>query len=218
MNLQELIRARHSIRRFTDDDVPDEDILKILEAIRIGPSSENFQNWHFIVVKNRDFMNKLAAVIELKMQELKAELVKIDEHKADRFEKFIRNFTLFYLKAPVLLMIYSFKVPPAAYNEYKLLNRPNEDIEELFIQNTGMQGLGASIEHGVLTAIEMGYGSCHMTSQNWLHKDIEELVKKEIGFYKDNWFLAAMLPIGVPAGEPKSPSRKPLEEMLTFWK
>ncbi len=218
MELTDLIYSRHSIRNFTEQDVPDEDIMKILDAVRVGPSSENFQNWHFIVIKNRDFMNKMADLIREKLAEVVAELEKVDEKRASRFNKFINHFTLFYLKAPVLILVYSFTAPPAGYPEFQMIGKPQEEIDHLLLQNTGMQGLGASLEQGVLRMMELGYGTCLMTSQNWLHRDIEELVKKEIGFEREGWFLANMLPVGVPAGEPKFPSRKPLEEMVTFYK
>jgi len=99
-----------------------------------------------------------------------------------------------------------------------MLKKPQEEIDHLFLQNTGMQGLGAALEHSVLTMMEMGYGTCLMTSQNWAHREIEELVKKEIGFSRDGWFLANMMPIGVPDGELKSPGRKPLEDIVTLFK
>ena len=218
MELHDLIYSRHSVRNFKDQDVSDEDILKILDAVRVGPSSENSQNWHFIVVKNRDFMNKLADVIRAKLAIIVNELKPIDEKRAERFEKFINKFVLFFLKAPVLLMVYSFNAEPAGHFEFTLLKKPKEDIDHLFLQSTAMQGLGASLEHGVLTLMELGYGTCLMTGQNWADKEIEELVKQEIGFSRDGWFLANMMPIGVPDGELKSPGRKPLEEMVTFYK
>ena len=65
--------------------------------------------------------------------------------------------------------------------------------------------------------MEMGYGTTMMTSQNWAHKEIEQLVSEEIGFSRENWFLAAMMPIGVPDGELKSPGRKSMEEIVTFY-
>jgi len=218
MELHDLIYSRQSVRKFKDQDVPDEDILKILDAARVGPSSENSQNWHFIVVKNRDFMNKLADVIRDCLEKLLVDLRKIDEARAARFEKFTNLFTLFYLRAPVLVLVYSFNVHPNAYVEFNMLKKPQEEIDHLFLQNTGMQGLGAALEHSVLTMMEMGYGTCLMTSQNWLDREIEELVKKEIGFSREGWFLANMMPIGVPDGELKSPGRKPLEEIVTFFK
>ena len=55
MELHDLIYSRQSVRKFKDTPVPDEDVLKILDAVRVGPSSENEQNWHFIVVRNEEF-------------------------------------------------------------------------------------------------------------------------------------------------------------------
>ena len=216
MELHDLIYSRQSVRKFKDTPVPDEDVLKILDAVRVGPSSENEQNWHFIVVRNEEIKRKLGEVITAGQQKISAEVAVSDEKQAKRFEKFTKLFTLFALKAPVLVMVYSFSALPAAYREYNIIKRPQEDIDELFLQSPAMMGLGAALEHAVLTMMEMGYGTTMMTSQNWAHKDIEKLVEEEIGFQREGWFLAAMMPIGVPDGELKSPGRKNMEEIVTF--
>ena len=216
MELHDLIYSRQSVRKFKDTPVPDEDVLKILDAVRVGPSSENEQNWHFIVVRNEEFKRKLGEVITAGQQKISAEVAVSDEKQAKRFDKFTKLFTLFALKAPVLVMVYSFSALPAAYREYNIIKRPQEDIDELFLQSPAMMGLGAALEHAVLTMMEMGYGTTMMTSQNWAHKDIEKLVEEEIGFQREGWFLAAMMPIGVPDGELKSPGRKNMEEIVTF--
>ena len=216
MELHDLIYSRQSVRKFKDTPVPDEDVLKILDAVRVGQSSENEQNWHFIVVRNEEFKRKLGEVITAGQQKISAEVAVSDEKQAKRFEKFTKLFTLFALKAPVLVMVYSFSALPAAYREYNIIKRPQEDIDELFLQSPAMMGLGAALEHAVLTMMEMGYGTTMMTSQNWAHKDIEKLVEEEIGFQREGWFLAAMMPIGVPDGELKSPGRKNMEEIVTF--
>ena len=216
MELHDLIYSRQSVRKFKDTPVPDEDVLKILDAVRVGPSSENEQNWHFIVVRNEEFKRKLGEVITAGQQKISAEVAVSDEKQAKRFEKFTKLFTLFALKAPVLVMVYSFSALPAAYREYNIIKRPQEDIDELFLQSPAMMGLGAALEHAVLTMMEMGYGTTMMTSQNWAHKDIEKLVEEEIGFQREGWFLASMMPIGVPDGELKSPGRKNMEEIVTF--
>ena len=217
MSLHDLIYSRHSVRKFKDTPVPDEDVLKILDSIRVGPSSENEQNWHFLVIRNQDFKDKLEAVIVKEQEKLSYELMSLDEHQAIRFKKFIRNFTLFALKAPVLVMVYSFTTAACATREYEMLNKPQEMIDELQLQSPAMQGLGASLEHGVLTMMEMGYGTTLMTSQNWCHKSIEKLIEEELGFSREGWFLAAMFPIGVPDGQAKSPGRKPLGELVDFY-
>ncbi|MGP1442216.1 MAG: nitroreductase family protein [Anaerovoracaceae bacterium] len=218
MELHDLIYSRQSVRRFKADPVPDKDILKILDAVRVGQSSENEQNWYFIVVRNEDFKNKLRELIVEKQKALSAELSEIDESRAKRFEKFTRLFTLFALDAPVLILIYSFTAPANAQAEYVMLKRPQKMIDELQLQSPAMMGLGSALEHAVLTMQEMGYGTTLMTSQNWLHKDIENLVEKEIGFRRDGWFLAAMMPVGKPDGELKSPGRKQLEDIVQFYR
>lgn len=217
MELHDLIYSRQSVRKFKDTPVPDEDVRKILDAVRVGPSSENEQNWHFLVIRNEDFKQKLGQVITEGQKKISEEVAPYDEKQARRFEKFTRLFTLFALKAPVLVMIYSFCALPAAYREYKIIGRPQEEIDHLFLQSPAMMGLGAALEHAVLTMMELGYGTTLMTSQNWAHREIEALVKEELGFSREGWFLAAMMPIGVPDGELKSPGRKSLDEIVTFY-
>ena len=217
MELHDLIYSRQSVRRFKPDPVPDEDIKKIIDAARVGQSSENEQNWHFIAIRNQDFKDKLGALIQERSNELGAEIAAVDEKRSKRFLKFTKLFTLFALKAPVLVLVFSYLAPANAEFEYKMLGRPEEDVKELQLQSPGMMGLGTALEHCVLTMMELGYGTTVMTSQNWIHKDIEALVKEEIGFSRENWFLAAMMPIGNPDGELKSPGRKPLEEILEFY-
>lgn len=140
MELHDLIYSRQSVRKFKDTPVPDEDVLKILDAVRVGPSSENEQNWHFIVVRNEEFKRKLGEVITAGQQKISAEVAVSDEKQAKRFEKFTKLFTLFALKAPVLVMVYSFSALPAAYREYNIIKRPQEDIDELFLQSPAMMG------------------------------------------------------------------------------
>ncbi len=50
----EAIRQRRSIRRFTDEDLPDDAIRAILEAGRWAPSGKNNQPCRFLVVRRGD--------------------------------------------------------------------------------------------------------------------------------------------------------------------
>ena len=44
---------------------------------------------------------------------------------------------------------------------YEILQKPQEMIDELQLQSPAMQGLGASLEQGVLTMMEMGMDETH---------------------------------------------------------
>jgi len=59
MDFFELIKKRRSIRKFADREVEPEKIRKILEAVRIAPSSSNSQPWHVTVVRDK---KKIAAL------------------------------------------------------------------------------------------------------------------------------------------------------------
>ena len=60
---EELIKtifSRRSIRRYTEDSVPEEKVKTILEAAMAAPSASNKKPWHFVVVTERDTLNRLA--------------------------------------------------------------------------------------------------------------------------------------------------------------
>jgi nitroreductase len=52
MELKEAIERRKSIRNYEDKPVPDNKLLKVLEAARLAPSARNKQACKFIVVKD----------------------------------------------------------------------------------------------------------------------------------------------------------------------
>lgn len=52
MEVMDAIIERRSVRAYEDKPVPDDILMKILEAGRIAPSASNYQPWHFIIVKD----------------------------------------------------------------------------------------------------------------------------------------------------------------------
>ncbi len=60
--LFDTIFARRSIRRYTVEPVSDEHVKLLLEAGMAAPSANNRQPWHFVVVTDRETLNKMAQV------------------------------------------------------------------------------------------------------------------------------------------------------------
>jgi len=60
--LLNFLKSRRSIRNFQDKTISEKEINMILEAGRWAPSASNRQPWKFIVIKDRDFINKIAKV------------------------------------------------------------------------------------------------------------------------------------------------------------
>ncbi|MCX8056852.1 MAG: nitroreductase family protein [Ignavibacteria bacterium] len=62
MELWEAILTRRSIRKFKSQIIPEELIEKILRAGMQAPSARNKQPWHFVVIRNREMLNKISEV------------------------------------------------------------------------------------------------------------------------------------------------------------
>lgn len=56
----EVINIRRSVRNFSDCEIKDEDIEKIIHAGIMAPSAKNQQPWEFIVINDREILNKLS--------------------------------------------------------------------------------------------------------------------------------------------------------------
>ena len=57
----ETIMSRRSIRKYQPDEILEGDLRTIVEAGRQAPSAANRQPWHFVVVKDPDLKQKVAA-------------------------------------------------------------------------------------------------------------------------------------------------------------
>jgi nitroreductase len=62
MQTWEAIRSRRNVRQFADRPIADDHLDEILEAGRRSPSSNNWQPWDFILVRQREQLERLANV------------------------------------------------------------------------------------------------------------------------------------------------------------
>jgi nitroreductase len=61
-NFFDVITKRRSIRKYKDIEIPDEHIIKMLEAARLAPSTNNTQPWQYIAVKDPETIGLLSLV------------------------------------------------------------------------------------------------------------------------------------------------------------
>ena len=62
MELYAVMRTTFAAREFTDDPLPNETLVKILDNARFGPSGGNRQGWRVIVVRDRTTREALVAL------------------------------------------------------------------------------------------------------------------------------------------------------------
>ena len=64
MNALEAIRKRRSVRKYTGEPIPREDLNKIVDAGRLAATGNNQQPWDFIVVTDREMIERLKVAVE----------------------------------------------------------------------------------------------------------------------------------------------------------
>ena len=60
MNVSDAIRTKRAVRQFQDRPVPEEAVLKILNAGRRSQSSKNNQPWQFIAIREKSVLKALS--------------------------------------------------------------------------------------------------------------------------------------------------------------
>jgi len=75
MEVKEAIEKRKSIRDYKDTPVPEDKLLKVLEAARMAPSGGNRQQWKFVVVRDAEKRQKLSQAANKQAQVAKAPVV-----------------------------------------------------------------------------------------------------------------------------------------------
>lgn len=210
MNIIEGIYKRKSIRKFKNEPVQREDVVKCLEAAVEAPSPKHQQNWYFVVVEKKELIGKMAEIVEESHMRI-SEYTK-DEKEKQKFMRFMSYYTLFK-DAPVVVLVYA---KPYAMIEEKILRAAGvkeEVIDILKSPQSAAQGIGAAVENFLLAATELGYGTCYMTGPTHAKNEIEAL----IDVVKPEYELMSLIAMGVPADETTDkPKRVPLEEVVTF--
>ena len=102
MDFFETINTRKTIRKYKPDMPHMEDIKKIINAARLAPSATNSQNWQFIVIKNKNIMEKMKnSVIDAYDNLLKL----YDEPSFSEQINHYKSYSTFFVNAPILIAI-----------------------------------------------------------------------------------------------------------------
>ena len=62
MDLVDIINSRRSIRKYHDKNVSEDLVTKLLMAAMSAPSAGNQQPWEFIIIRNRNILDKIPEI------------------------------------------------------------------------------------------------------------------------------------------------------------
>jgi len=133
MDFDTVVRARRSIRSYTDQDVPDAVISKLLAYGHAAPSGGNLHPWEFVVV--RDEANRRAMVETT----FRGNQENLDAHQD------------WLMQAPVLIAVVVNKAKSAARYGAKALKTL------VYLDSS------ACIENILLGAVDLGLASCYIS-------------------------------------------------------
>jgi nitroreductase len=62
MDFYDVVKTRRSVRSYSSEPVGEEVIKRVLESARTAPSANNVQPWRYIVIKNKERINRIASL------------------------------------------------------------------------------------------------------------------------------------------------------------
>ena len=59
-NFSELIKNRRSMRKFTDEELTQDQVVTLMKAALMSPSSKRSNSWQFVVVDDKEVLKELS--------------------------------------------------------------------------------------------------------------------------------------------------------------
>ncbi len=211
MELTEVIRTTFAAREFTDEDVSDETLYRILDTARFAPSGGNRQGWKVVVVRDRDKRDRILEAIKPTLKRYLAQsaigespwnAVEASKVTAEQIDAAPDPGGFFgsMFSAPVMLMVFVDLRVVASFDQ----NLPRVGVTS-----------GASIYPFVwnilLAARNEGLGG---TVTTFTSGDAEPEIQ---ALFEAPTYMAAaaLIPLGRPVKQLTKLSRKPVEEFTT---
>jgi iodotyrosine deiodinase len=191
------MKARRTVRQFSDRPVPSEIIATCLRAASTAPSGANMQPWHFVAVSDADIKHRIRLAAE-----------------AEEHEFYTRRATPEWLEA----------LAPLGTDENKPFLEVAPYLIAIFVQRYGLLPDGRQVKHyyaqesvGIATGILItALHHCGLATLTHTPSPMDFL--NQILQRPDNERPFLLLVTGYPAAQAHVPviSKKPLSEIATF--
>lgn len=152
----DFIKSRRSTRKFKQEMITEEMLDKIVEAGRFAPSGGNSQSTHFIVIKNKEVLDRLASLAkeEFAKMEIKEDTYKslVNSIKASQNGNYV-----FHYNCPVLIVT---------------ANKKN--------YGNNIADCACALENMMLMANALDLGSVWINQLRWLNENpviLDEMIK-----------------------------------------
>lgn len=174
------IKTRRSIRDFLNKPVPEEVIRKIIDTGRYAPSGFNLQPWRFVVIENKEMLERLSDFAKpVLLEKLAGRTDALAVSYMERLED--RSYNIFY-NAPALVLVLGKK------------NNPLSDYDCTLC--------GGNIIHA---AHSLGIGSCWIGNAGVIQQSEELMAELKIPV---NYKVVVPIVLGYPREAPPPPEKR----------
>ena len=198
MEFSEVIKRRHSIRKFTSEPVSQEAIESILEAGRMAPSASNLQAWRYVIIKDASVRAKLAKASPVSFFSTAPVIIiccidqEVMRSQGARYQELQEAGAFLGVSMPA--------------NEVEALLKKMR-VDELAIRANLAFNAAISITHMDLRAVDLGLGTC------WIGL-YDGVVLKELLDIDDRYHIVNVLLVGHPDQAPTARPRLKREEIV----
>ncbi len=186
------LKNRRTVRKFKPTPVPQDHLMKILDAARFAPTAGNQQPWIFFVIRDRTKLDSLKEAALSWALEAAAKRRPSSSEKLASLRDSLARTLQDVLSAPVYVAVLTDS--KSKYPDYNVYD--------------------GSLAAGMLmiAARSLGYGTGFFTSY------FPEARMKEFFRIPDRYSLICFSPIGIPDAWPQTPAKKALSEIVVFEK
>jgi nitroreductase len=208
---EKLIKGRRSIRQWKKEKVSEDLLKKAVELATWAPNGGNYQGWRFLIVKNKDVIEKMANAVQSAADKIAAwpEATKWQED----MKRYQKNAS-FFRNAPACIAVFTSEYQSVM--DKVLVARESFDSEAKKILEfrrlapTAIQSAAAAVTTMLLAFQQMGLGAVWLVGPLVAKKEIEALLNAPA-----NLSLICLIAVGYPDESPQK-DRKPLEQVLEF--
>jgi len=185
------MKNRRTVRKYKPTKVPREHILRILDAARYAPTAGNQQPWKFLIIEDREKLNRLGQeAVSWYLKKYAMEKMPTPE-ELEKARKSVQASLGNILSASTCIAV--------------LVDSSNAKYPR-YLEYDGTLAAG----YLMIAARALGYGSGFFVTF------FPEKEMKVFFGIPDRYKLICFTPIGVPVEWPPTPPKKDLEELVVF--
>jgi len=204
-NLLEVIKRRRSVRRYRDDPVQIEDVMKVLEAARWAASGNSSQCWEFVVIRDKDKLQEVTEIFREQSMRLRETSANF-KHAPDK--KYLGKLSTLIIICADPRFKPSFPHPDSQASR-EIAEMYRENAERIYIQT-----ITSAVCNIILAATSLGLGTVWLTGAG---ESITEKQLKEALKIPEILDLICCIPLGYPPLEkPSKRSPRSLETVVHF--